>query len=105
MQYVPQTITQVRELNRDAGHHFFNPDTLRYFRSRISRRVYPAIGCTYFVTSEQFDDTTPRRYTVHVIFPSGNIRSMGEFQDYATREEAHRAAYNYANPPQLSIAN
>lgn len=72
---------------------FFNPDTMRYFKSRLGKVFYAPLGerC-YFITSERFMDT-PRAYTVRYLCPlSGAIETVGEFQQYPTRARAVTAA-------------
>lgn len=74
--------------------HWFDKDTLRFFGSRISKRVYPAPNGTYFVSSERNGDS-PRLYTVRLAFldaGKAEIRTVGEFQGFVTSAAAHRAA-------------
>lgn len=80
-----RTIKEIKQANRASGGHWFDPDTLRFFRSRIDSTVY---GGRYFVSSEQYDDSTPRLYTVREAKPDGDVETVGEFQAYATRGEA-----------------
>lgn len=87
-----QSIDAIKSANRDAGMHFFEASTLRFFRSRIGRTVYRG---KYFVTSEQFVDSRgvahARRFTIRVAGPDGDINTVGEFQAYATSADAIRA--------------
>lgn len=92
------------KLNDAAGFHFFEGATLRFFHSRISESFYPndARKVSYFVTSEQnrsFGERVyPRLYTVRAIdWTNGNVRTIGEFQQYATSGKAQRAAKAYAD--------
>lgn len=87
---------QIHQANRDAGYHFFDRNTMRFFDSRILLYVYHGPGGTYFVTSEQFHPTRgtsePRRYTVRKFFPeSGDIKSASKFATMGKRE-AQKAA-------------
>jgi hypothetical protein len=90
----------IREANAAAGFHFFEPATMRFFRSQAARRnCYPcdARACTYFVTSEQFTASSgwraQRKYTIRAAsWSSGDIRTVGTFQAYATRDRAERIA-------------
>lgn len=87
-------IDQVRIANQQAGYHFFDASSMRFFRSRIgSKQVYAG---RYFITSEQFEDMNhnrhPRRYTIREIRENGSIDTVGEFQQYATLREAKEAA-------------
>ncbi len=66
---------------------------MRFFKSRILPTVY---GGRYFVTSEQFNSDTPRRYTVRRVEDNGAINTVGEFQAFpssrAARAECRRLA-------------
>lgn len=108
MSISPITITNTNELKTLAteyGSHFFEPAALRFFSSRIHSAVY---GGRYFVTSEQrrgvylssgWIPAEPRRYTVRTWEINGDhisFDSVGEFQQYATRAEAHAAAQKLA---------
>jgi hypothetical protein len=82
------TIKQIEEANRAAGQHFFAPDTMRFFNSRVLSGVY---GGRYFVTSEKGPDGV-RAYTVRECLENGHVETVGEFQEYATPRAAIRAA-------------
>jgi hypothetical protein len=97
------TKDQLRTALTLAGSHFFDPDTMRFFGSRLCAVLPPARdGRIYFVTSEArpawngYASQTPagpRLYTVH----SWNGRSAttethGAFQQYCSRGAALRAA-------------
>ncbi len=90
--YEIQTINQIKQANMAAGHFWFEPSNMRYFNTRLSSTVYPAPGCTYFVSSERYDSFRPRGYTIRVAYPSGTVSTIGAFQSYATAKEAHEAA-------------
>lgn len=83
------SMRHVREANRDHGHYWFEPATLRFFRSRPGRRLY---GGRYFISSEQFVGSNgyraPRRYTVREVSADGSIDTVGAFQAYETRAQA-----------------
>ena len=84
------SLTQIKQANKAAGFHFFDDRTMRFFGSRASRTIYN--GCL-FVTSEQnLRDGQPRLYTIRRAMPDGSIETVGEFQQYTTREQAHAAA-------------
>lgn len=86
------TIEQIKTANAAAGHHFFDRDTLRFFRSRIGSRTYVGRdGCIYFVTSER-QLGRARRYTVRVTVDGRNIGSVPEFQAFANARTAHAFA-------------
>jgi Fe-S-cluster formation regulator IscX/YfhJ len=81
-------IDQIRRANQDAGQHWFDPSTMRFFSSRVGHAVY---GGKYFVSSEQFDYNSPRLYTVRFVDERGWIDEVGEFQQYPSHAAAVRA--------------
>ncbi len=85
------TIDQIKAANKAAGCHWFSPDTLRFFGSRILPTVYAG---NVFITSEYAGfDRSGRAYTVRQFDPTdGSVSTVGEFLGYATRSEAVRAA-------------
>lgn len=89
-----RTMADVKQRNAEIGHHFFDADTLRFFSSRIGGQLF---GGRYFITSERYDQTTPRRYTVRLVNPDGSIDTVGEFQQYATLDAARRAVSTLLN--------
>ena len=95
------TMAQIKQANRDAGQHFFERGTMRFFRSKVATRR--PINGAYFVTSEQFDDNSPRLYTVRrVDLQTGKIDTVGEFQAWRTLRAAKSVAFHAAlNDPQL----
>ena len=92
------SIRQIRQANEDAGYHFFEPSTMRFFDSRVaSKQVYPkATGGSYFITSERFDWNSPRLYTIRECSENGHISTIGGFQAYSTVEAAEHAAERLA---------
>jgi len=75
------------EANQQSYGHFFQPDTMRFFKSRIKDRVY---GGNMFITSER-GPSGPRVFTVRKITKAGHIKTHGDFQKYATAAAAERA--------------
>lgn len=97
------TIAKIKRGSLDAGSHFFEPGTMRFFSSRVLDRVhYGADGVYFFVTSEQFVPSSgpahARRYTVRKWDKSNpsQVETVGEFQQYGSRAAAHRAAAELA---------
>jgi len=82
-------IEDVKEANRRAGQHFFSPDTMRFFSSRVHDTLYAG---RFFVTSERHRQRTERLYTVRIAYPDGHIGTYGDFEEYASRNGAHAAA-------------
>ena len=88
---------EMAEANRLAGGYWWEPDTLRFFRSRMvgGCAIRGADGRLYFVTSEQnhgFGGAYPRLYSVRTFDPAtASVDTVGEFQAYGTRGTALRA--------------
>ncbi len=78
---------------RQPDGHWFDRDTLRFFRSRIGQQHALADGRWLFITSEQ-GPTNVRNYSVRVMAVDGDIDTVGEFQAY-TRNTV-RAAFKCA---------
>lgn len=89
------TMYHVQLLNRQRGGFFFNPDTMRFFKSRL--QTLPPYKGRVFVTSERCGWNSPRKYTVRVVRPDGNIDTVYGFQAFQCRQTAHRAAEKYAS--------
>lgn len=85
------TVNSITEANRKAGYHWFDPDTMRCFGTRVLSEVYQGPGGVFFVTSDkQFDGS--RGYTVRRFDPEGaNIKTHGQLCGY-TKAGATAAA-------------
>ena len=81
------TIGDVKRANHELGHHWFDADTLRFFRSRIGLELY---GGRYFISSEAGPDRV-RRFTVREAAASGAITTVGGFQSHVSRAAAMAA--------------
>lgn len=82
------TISDIKRKNKAAGRHFFDRDTLAFFKSVVYPTVY---GNGYFVTRET-NPSGQTRYTIRKADASGNIKTIGEFHSYRTLEDAQIAA-------------
>lgn len=110
--HVPQTFYSADQIERHSSGktHFFDPGAKRFFRSRIGSNAYPTANpfVTYFVTSEQFEDSRgrrePRCYTVRSYdWRTADISTVGEFQRYATGRTAALAAKRMAGEVEYSV--
>lgn len=94
------SIEEIRQANKDAEYHWFSKDTMRYFSSRISRKVYPTPWGAYFVSSERNHNRDERLYTVRRAISIGKSRGSviteGDFQAHKTAKEAHKEAAAWA---------
>ena len=88
------TMSHIKSFCWNRGSHFFAPDTMRFFSSRIQST--PPYKGRVFVTSERCSWNHPRLYTVRVVKPSGHIETVGDFQEFHSRQSAHAYAKAYA---------
>ena len=92
------TIGEIKAANRDRGHYWFSPDTMRFFRSRI---LGGPIKGRFFIASRQcvFSDGTaaPREYVVHAARDDGSIETLmlNEIGHYQTAGAARTALRAY----------
>lgn len=82
------TMADVKRANKAAGQFWFSPDTMRFFRGRIESEL---VAGRWFVSSEQYDDESPRLYTVREVQPDASIETIGDFQGYRTKAAARKA--------------
>jgi len=81
-----KTISEVRAANREIEHHWFSKGTMKFFNCKIESELYVKQQC--FITSEQYDHKSPRKYTVRRANPKGTISTESKFQQFATVESA-----------------
>jgi len=89
---VARTLDQIKRNAKACGSHWFDKDTMRFFRTRLSGKVYPAKSgrCSFFVTSEQ-GPHGGRAYSVRKACGC-KIDTVGEFQGHSTLKRAQTAA-------------
>lgn len=94
------SIDMIRHLHQTNGGHWFDAGAMRFFNTRVHSTVYRGDDVTsFFVSSERYDENSPRLFSVRraVRTESGvSIETVGAFQGYASRGEAHRAALREA---------
>jgi len=89
------TINTIKDAMRATGSHWFDPDTMRFFKTRVSDKVYQGQGGVYFVTSEE-DPSEERAYSVRKFDPAtAEIDTIGDFHSL-DRSQAHREARRLA---------
>ena len=90
------SIEAIKDANRRAGKHWFEPGTMRFFASRVGSTVYQGPGGVYFVSSERFipsrGDPTPRRYTLRRFDPAtGGVETASPFNRWSRGRAIHMA--------------
>ena len=87
------TLDGIKARNAAEGLHWFEPATMRFFRSRVSGRIFQGPGGVYFVSSEARRAEDVRMFTVRRFDPTdGSVDTLGDFQGYAHRHEAAAVA-------------
>lgn len=94
------TMYDIELANRQAGFHWFEPSSKRFFRSRYGQTVYHGPGGIYFVSSEQFEGSSGNRaerlFTVRRFeSETGNVGTVGAF-NVLKRHRAHALAVKCA---------
>jgi hypothetical protein len=89
-----RSMQQIVEANAAAGQHWFEPEALRFFGCRLSKRIF---GGRIFISSERLvvpgvNESWPRRYTIRVVTDGGDVRTVGDFQEYPSLVQAQEAA-------------
>lgn len=92
------------------AHHYakkngtwFDVPEMRYFKSRLSSALFYGTDTIFFISSERFDDNTPRAYSVRSYRPAtGEIDTVGEFQGFPTLSRAKAEATREANKELVS---
>lgn len=85
-------LSEFKALNKAKGFHWFEPATLRFFKSRICAwESWRSDG--FFISSERGPMAhNPRRYTVRKAhFDTGMVSSVSIFQEFATLSQAKAA--------------
>lgn len=90
------TINEIKAANKARGHHWFDPDSMKFFQSRVGKKVYAG---RYFISSERNEGVTwtgngyreydyGRKYTVRKANPDGSIDDVSKFQQFDTAAQA-----------------
>jgi hypothetical protein len=80
----------VQRAHERKGGHWFDPGSMRFFKSRVGSEVY-YIGGRYFFTSSEKGPDDVRRYSVREATAEGDVKTVGKFQGYSTAAAAVRA--------------
>jgi hypothetical protein len=72
--------------------HWFDKDTMAFFKSRLNEKLYYTDKVIYFISSEK-GPSGLRRYSIRYYVPlTGEVGTHGEFQKYKTLAAAKLAA-------------
>lgn len=93
---MPTPFSTLGDVRRAHTGHWFDPDAMRFFGCRLPSESTLLISGRYFVSSERnetpYQPPAPRLYTIREALSDGKVETVGEFQGYATRAAAERAA-------------
>lgn len=89
-------IEEVKKRAEKGSPFFFNPDTMRFFSSRISELSWKIGEDIYFITSETDNNSSykhsgsVRSFTVRICDKDGDIKTHGNFQGESTLSQARK---------------
>lgn len=86
---------EIRDANAATGHHWFTPDTMRSFGTRLGDETIYA-GRVFVSSDYTGSDRRGRAYTVRIALPDGKIDNIGGFLAFTSRTAAHRTAESIA---------
>ncbi len=100
-------LSEIKRRATECGSHWFERGTMRFFASRVDKRVHQGPGGVFFVSSEQFisprdpAEDGPRKWSVRQFHPSRCTRGMviepvGKNMRYPNPETAHKVAARIA---------
>ena len=78
------SVSEMKRANADAGFHYFDRDTMRFFESKVES---PPIAGRLLITSEK-GPHGPRMFSVVGVADDGGTERMSEFQEFSSKEEA-----------------
>jgi hypothetical protein len=86
-------ISEVKTLAENGySKYWFSADTMRFFNCRISELCWKINDKIYFISSEKQPTDNikkyDRLYTIRLCLSDGKIKTVSEFQEYKTKNEA-----------------
>jgi len=103
-----KTIEEIIKKNNAIGHHFFDKETIDFFKSKTHYKAFYGKGGVFFITSEQFVGSThtgKRLYSVREAKEDGKVGTADgtEFQQFTNEADAKVAATQLANGIEVAI--
>ena len=80
-------LQDVVRANDEAGQHWFDADTMAFFKSRLESDL---IDGRYFISSER-GPYGPRAFSIREADEDAHIQTVGEFMGYETKADATHA--------------
>lgn len=82
------SIEDVKKANRIAGGYWFHEDSVEFFDSVVYPELIQHPEGAYFISSEQFDSSSPRLFTVRFAHFNGEVETVGPFQGFNSKGDA-----------------
>lgn len=79
------------DIRRRHYGHWFDVDTMRFFKSRFPNGEYGVLYGRFFISTEKYSDDTARLATIRYVTDDGDIRTLGGFQAYKSPAAAAKA--------------
>lgn len=90
-------IGDIKELNRKAGQHWFSPDTMKFFKSKVPQDHVGLFGNKYFITSEK-SPYDKRKYSIREWKgKTKSIDTVGDFGSLNSKAQAERVLKKLMN--------
>ena len=100
METILYSVADAKRANERKGGHWFEPATLRFFRSRQCEMTaeMDGAGGILWVSSEE-GPSGGRRYSIRHCNPAGDVETIGDFQAWGSRSGAHAALLALVKAP------
>jgi len=93
------TMADIKHYNEQAGQHFFEKATMKFFASRVESAPYIGPGGIFFITSEKCGfESTERKFAIRQFNPeNGHVNTVGDtFNKFQYIESARQEARDLA---------
>lgn len=103
------TINAIKNAMRAAGSHWWDPDTMRFFGTRVvGSRVYNGENGVYFITSEwdgfSGRENNRRAYTIRKYLPDTcDVKTIGDIGQYRDADDAKNEVLRIAGKGDSNI--
>jgi hypothetical protein len=82
------TLTEMKQANKAIDHHWFSKGSMEFFNTRI---VEQPNKFNMFITSEQFNDESPKGYNIRYFNEkTSKVETIGDFQKFDSLEQAKK---------------
>lgn len=79
-------MAEAKKAHKNFGGHFFDREAMKFFNSKVESQL---IDGRFFITSERFNDESPKLFTIREIASNGEMLSdVGNFQEFNSLESA-----------------